>query len=189
MKSDSRFFHYLSASRSLRLFTLGCFILIALGGASVLAQSHGQEQRPKGTAPGGFPDLIAGLKATPGCLGVETARTASGKNVIFAWFEDKKAVLKWYYSETHQTAIRLTFPNDKDKLDPPLQGVPDDIGPIMAVASITMADQPMPGTNLSLSQISIELYKPITGGIFVGGRFAPDSLKVPNMKDYTPKKN
>ena len=31
------------------------------------------------TAPGGFPDLVAGLKATPGCLGVETARTASGK--------------------------------------------------------------------------------------------------------------
>lgn len=34
----------------------------------------------------GFPDLVSGLKATPGCLGVETARTASGKEVILARF-------------------------------------------------------------------------------------------------------
>jgi len=26
-------------------------------------------------AQGGFPDMVAGLKATPGCLGVETAQT------------------------------------------------------------------------------------------------------------------
>ena len=116
--------------------------------------------------------------------------TASKKQVIFAWFEDKKAVLKWYYSAPHQRAIAMSFPGaDKDKLDTPLQGVPDDVGPIMAIASITLADKPMPGSNLPFSQISIELYKPVTGGIFIGGRFAPDSLKVPNMKDYTPKKD
>src|SRR5216110_2738753 len=72
--------------------------------AVVLQPSAGLAQ-DKAQAPrnpfAGLPDLVAGLKATPGCLGVETARTASGKQVIFAWFENKSAVLKWYYSDTH----------------------------------------------------------------------------------------
>ena len=42
-------------------------------------------------APGaGFPNVVDAVKAAPGCLGVETAQTASGKRVIFAWFESKK---------------------------------------------------------------------------------------------------
>src|SRR5690242_18679538 len=57
-----------------------------------------------------FPDLVGGLKETPGCLGVETARTASGKACIFAWFEDKKALLGWYYSKMHQDAMKSFFP-------------------------------------------------------------------------------
>src|SRR5262245_28351929 len=60
-----------------------------------------------GQTRGGFPDLVAALKATPGCLGVETARTSSGKQVIFAWFENKKAVLAWYYSDTHQAVKKM----------------------------------------------------------------------------------
>src|SRR5216683_2525380 len=135
----------------------------------------------------GFPDLVSGLKAVPGCLGVETARTASGKNVIFAWFEDKKAVSSWYYSDMHRGAMRMLLGDRKP--DPPLEGVPDDVGPILAIASITMSEKPQyEGVSMPISQISIELYKPVTGGIFLGSRFAPASLKVPGMKDYTPKR-
>src|SRR5262245_39549935 len=56
------------------------------------------EAAPKkvGAGPLGGLDLVKGLKETPGCLGVETARTSSGKNVIFAWFEGKEAVIDWY---------------------------------------------------------------------------------------------
>ena len=43
-----------------------------------------------------FPDLVGGLQAIEGVLGVETAQTVSGKQVIFAWFESKEAVLRWY---------------------------------------------------------------------------------------------
>jgi len=69
----------------------------------------------------------------------------------------------------------------------PLKGVPDDSGPIMAIASLTMADKPyFAGISLPISQISIELYQPITGGIFLGSRFAPAGLKVPDMRDLTP---
>src|SRR4051794_25869562 len=51
----------------------------------------------------GVPDLIGALKATPGVLGVDAARgTMNGKMVIFAWFENKKAALAWYYSDAHQ---------------------------------------------------------------------------------------
>ena len=70
----------------------------------------------------------------------------------------------------------------------PLQEVPEDSGPILAIASITFAEKPrFKETPLPISQISIELYRPVSGGIFLGGRFAPEGLKVPKLRDYTPK--
>ena len=41
---------------------------------------------------------------------------------------------------------------------------------------------------MPISQIAIELYQPLTGGLFLGSRFAPESVKVAKMKDFTPKK-
>jgi hypothetical protein len=134
----------------------------------------------------GFPDLVAALKASPGCLGVETAKTGSGKQVIFAWFEDKKAVLKWYHSDAHQQEMKQFFPGRE--YSKPLKEVPENSGPILAIASITFTDKPrFKETPLPISQIAIELYQPVSGGIFLGGRFAPEGLKVPKMRDYTPK--
>lgn len=146
--------------------------------ATVALSAQNQPQLP-------FPDLAGGLKATPGCLGVETARTTSGKMVIFAWFEDKKALLRWYNSEMHQQVMKMAGSPDPNHV--PLEGITDDSGPILAVASLTMA---APGAlkNLPLpvSQIAIELYQPLPGGVFAGGRFAPSTLKVPGMRDFTP---
>jgi hypothetical protein len=148
--------------------------------------SPAQEARaPRSVADLGFPDLVGGLRAVPGCLGVETARTGSGKNVIFAWFENKKAVLNWYYSSMHQEVMKKFFPVRGDRK--PLAGIPDDAGPILAVASITVSDKPQLGeTSLPISQIAIELYRPLNGGIFLGGRFAPEGLKVPELRDVSP---
>ncbi len=163
------------------LLAAAAILLIGLAIPGKFALSHPQQSSQ------GFPDLVSGLRAVPGCLGVETARTASGKKVIFAWFEDKKAVLRWYYSDMHQGVTKMLLADRKP--DPPLQGVPDDIGPILAIASLTMSEKPQfEGISMPISQISIELYKPVTGGIFLGSRFAPASLKVPGMKDYTPGK-
>ena len=130
----------------------------------------------------GFPDLVAALKATPGCLGVETAKTDSGKQVIFAWFEDKKAALKWYYSDTHKAVIKQFFPNRKLS-DNPLAGVPDDGGPVMAVASVTVNEERTKENPRPFKQIAIELYKPLRGGLSLGGRFAPDKMKVPAPRE------
>ncbi|MCI0405976.1 MAG: hypothetical protein L0209_07885, partial [candidate division Zixibacteria bacterium] len=99
----------MTASKSRFLLVLTLLLVTSAG--FILAD----ENQPKrsGKAQNGLPDLklVEGLKATPGCLGVETARTASGKQVIFAWFEDKKACLKWYYSELHGRAWKTFFPN------------------------------------------------------------------------------
>lgn len=161
---------------------------VGLGAFAVLAQ-----QPPAGPPAGpkaGFPDLASGLKATPGCLGVEMAQTASGKNVIFAWFEDKRAVMRWYGSEAHQQAMDMFFP-DQDAEHAhrvPLEGISDDFGPIMAIASLTMADRSgFKDTTLPVSQIAIELYAPVAGGLFLGSRFAPAGVKVADMADYAPK--
>ncbi len=75
--------------------------------------------------------------------------------------------------------------NDSHKL---LEGISDDFGPIMAIVSVTMADESkFDETMLPISQIAIELYAPISGGLFLGGRFAPEGVTVPKMHDYTPK--
>lgn len=175
-------------------------IAIMLGGmlaAVALQQDHheqhgdqqGRQDVPPGDSPdqGGFPDLVAGLKATPGCIGVETARTESGKNVIFAWFEDKTAALRWYYSDMHEQVMKQFFPHEAGEHEgiehDPMADVPDGV-PIMVIASITMADTPQfEATTLPISQIAVEMYTPVPGGIYLGGTFAPEELKVKGMEN------
>ena len=77
--------------------------MVALIVASVvpnpMARAPGQQPQQPDTE---LPDFVGGLMDTEGCLGVETAQTAGGKQVIFAWFESKEAVLNWYYSDMHK---------------------------------------------------------------------------------------
>jgi hypothetical protein len=152
--------------------------LVGLVGGGSAADPPAKDKRTD--AP--FPDLVAAIKATPGCLGVETAKTGSGKEVIFAWFEDKKAALKWYYSDTHKEVMKQFFPGAGAGDRKPLADVPDDSGPIMAVASITLDGKPTKENPLPFKQIAIELYKPLGGGVSIGGRFAPDAMKLPPRK-------
>lgn len=142
----------------------------------------GQQQGAAAQRPGGgFPDLVGALKATPGVLGVETARTQSGKQVIFAWFENKKAALTWYYSDTHRSVQKAFAPGSPART--PMADVPDDGSPIMAIASLTLAGTPSAENPFPVSQIAIELYKPLPGGLAAGGRFAPSTMKVPGLVD------
>jgi hypothetical protein len=62
--------------------------------------------------------------------------------------------------------------------------IPDDGAPIMAIASLTMAP-PGSAPGNPFAQIAIELYRPLPGGIAVGGRFAPITLKVSGLRDVT----
>jgi hypothetical protein len=156
-------------------------VLALLLGLLVLTPSLLAQQSRSGES--SSPDLVAALKSVPGCLGVETARTATGKQVIFAWFENKKALLDWYYSPVHQQVMAQFVPGAPART--PMPDVPDN-GPILAVASLTIADKPVAGvTSMPVSQIAIELYQPLPGGIALGGRFAPTTLKVPGLTDIS----
>lgn len=151
-------------------------VVFSPGALVLLAQSP-----PPPGPPGGFPDLIGMLKATPGVLGVDAAQTMSGKQVIFAWFENKKAALNWYYSEGHQKLMK-TFASGSNAGRKPMADVPDDGNPILAIASITLSKEPqVSGLQLPVSQIAIELYAPLPGGLAAGGRFAPSTVKVKGL--------
>jgi hypothetical protein len=54
----------------------------------------------------------------------------------------------------------------------------------MAIASVTLSrpQEGIPQTGLPpVSQIAIELYAPLPGGLAAGGRFAPASVTVPGL--------
>ncbi len=152
------------------------------GAVRALAQTGGVPAAGAGTgAPQQPPDLIAALRGTPGVLGVDAASTMSGKQVIFAWFENKQAVLNWFYSDTHQAVMRMYAAGGSSGRKP-LADIADDSGPILTIASLTMTDTPqVSGVQMSVSQIAIELYAPLPGGLAAGGRFAPSSVKVPGL--------
>jgi uncharacterized protein (DUF2141 family) len=156
--------------REVIIASLLAFFVLIPSGVLMLAQAPSP----------GFPDLVGALESTPGCLGVEVASTPGGKRVIFAWFENKQAVLNWYYSDAHQNTMRMFFPGLPPRK--PLNDIADESGPIMAIASLTVADTPQGGaTSLPVSQIAIELYAPLPGGLALGGRFAPATVKVAGM--------
>ena len=93
--------------------------------------------------PGSFANVVIAARAAPGCLGVETGQTASGKRIIFAWFENKKALVAWYHSDTHQKAMKTVFPRQTFDRQP-LPDLPEDSGPILAIVSVKFLDAPRP---------------------------------------------
>src|SRR5436190_15765393 len=103
---------------------VAAFVLVG----ALAAHTTGEPPQPTQPPGKGFPNLVEDIKATPGCLGVEVARTDSGKQVIFAWFEDRKALLKWVNGKAHQKLMKQGFP-DQD-FGEPLKDIPDDSGPI-----------------------------------------------------------
>src|SRR5215468_9328851 len=130
-----------------------------------------------------FAALLDAARAHPGCLGIDTGQTTSGKQVIFAWFENKAALVTWYKSDAHQKAMKVAFPNRTFNREP-LPDTPDNTGQILAIVSLQMKDSSVPDeTGLPIATIGIELYTPVPGGVAVGGRFAPKSIRVPGLRE------
>lgn len=144
---------------------------------------HGGSTRgaPRSVSLAELATLTAALDNFPGCLGTERAVTTSGKLAIFAWFENKAALLKWYYSTVHQ---EIMAPGEDSRHHTPLTHVPDDAGPILVITTITVASGArLLSGELSLSQIAIELYEPLPGGHYFGQRFAPRAVQIPHSVD------
>jgi hypothetical protein len=141
------------------------------------------QQAPLPGQPGFGELLVKAAKESPGFLGMETGRTASGTMVIFAWFEGKKAIVDWYKSDFHQRAMKSAFPNQTFDRQP-LPDVPDNSGPILALVTLKLADSaPTPASPVPIQSIGIELYTPLPDGVAVGGRFAPRTVKVPGLRE------
>ncbi|HLO97631.1 MAG TPA: antibiotic biosynthesis monooxygenase [Fimbriimonas sp.] len=127
-----------------------------------------------------FPNLVKGLKETPGCLDVKVGGIGPGgkTQTIFAWFKDKQSVQAWYTSPMHVAAMKQFFPSM-----PPSKSImpkyKDTDGPFLVVASVTPGDKPiLADSPLHVSQIAIEMYSPVGGGIAMGGAFGPKALGV-----------
>jgi hypothetical protein len=167
-------------TRTLREILAAAVLTLIIGAPALVVTLRAQAPQP---AQGQFPDLIGLLKATPGVLGVDAGRMMSGKQVIFAWFENKKAALAWYYSDAH-VALMTQFSGGTRRAAGPMADVPDDGRPILAIASLTMPMPPQPANadpRSLVTQIAIELYAPLPGGLAAGGRFAPSTVRVQGM--------
>jgi antibiotic biosynthesis monooxygenase len=159
--------------RKIGITAIAGLALVSAGTTTALAQAP----------PAFFPNVIAAVRATPGCLGVETGQTSSGRRVIFAWFESKQALVGWYRSDVHQRAMKAVFPKQNFDREP-LPDLAEDSGPILAIVSVKLADGPKPdGSAIPISSIGIELYGPLPGGVAVGGRFAPEAVKVRGLRE------
>lgn len=168
-----------------RMMAVGMGLMaLAAGGVMTLAQQNGGHEQQQGQPDiGGM--LIGGLRQSPGCLGVDAGQMMSGKNVIVAWFENKAAVEKWYYSRTHLGAMKMFIKADVDHA--PLEHVTDNETPIMVIASITPAtEEELAAVGMPISQIAIELYAPLPGGASINGRLAPDTFEVEHMQVFDP---
>ncbi|HRK32082.1 MAG TPA: antibiotic biosynthesis monooxygenase [Tepidisphaeraceae bacterium] len=144
-----------------------------LAGAVAIAQEQRPNRPQAQTNPAAqFAPMIEAIRNTPGCLGVEAARLQSGKFAIFAFFKDKEAAKAWYYDPAHKQAMQRMMP---DAVPPdghePMSDVPAGV-PVLAAATIT----PPAAGQQGLPQISIELYTPLSGGLRVGGGFAPEGF-------------
>jgi hypothetical protein len=155
--------------------------LAALNYAAALRPLLAQQQPTPGQ-PGFGELLIKAARASPGCLGIETGQTTSGTRIILAWFEDKKAIVAWYKSDFHQRAMKSVFPQQNFNREP-LPDMPEGSGPILALVTLRPGEGP-PTSSLPIPMrtIGIELYTPLPGGVAVGGRFSPETVKIPGLR-------
>lgn len=165
---------------------LACLAALApVTGAKLRPAEPGDPPPPPAAPAAGTPDfgamLTRGLEASEGCLGVDTARFASGKVCIVAWFEDAEAVERWYYSETHTRFMSL-FGGDPEARKP-LRHVENREAPVMVMAAITLGgEKRLPGP-MPISQISIEVYTPLPAGAAINGRLAPEGFEIPHFRE------
>jgi len=161
-----------------------CVIAASIAAMACLASSlQSVAQGPLPGQPEFGKLLVQAAEASPGCLGVKLGRTDNGTNVIFAWFENKQALVTWYKSDFHQWAMKTAFPNQNFNREP-LPDVPENSGQILALVTLKLADAVVPGSPVPIERIGIELYTPLPDGVAVGGQFAPQSVRVPGLRQF-----
>ena len=77
--------------------------------------------------------------------------------------------------------MKSVFPNTTFDRQP-LPELPEDTGTILAIVSVKFAEA-SEDRSRAISSIGIELYGPLPGGVAVGGRFAPEVVKVRGLRE------
>ncbi|MGH2625790.1 MAG: hypothetical protein ACRDHY_03970 [Anaerolineales bacterium] len=112
-------------------------------------------------------EIFDALRCIPGCLGVELAHSESGRHSILAWFEDKDALVRRYFSSFHKNLQRTYFPDETP--GEPLAHVAYPGGPIITIASFTLAHEMDPASlMLSLKEITVDLFSPLSADTLLG---------------------
>lgn len=122
----------------------------------------------------------------PGCLGARSM-DKNGVQISFVWFEDRNAIVSWCKSRKHAgTATRMMQLADPEiRMREPLGSAPDEQGPFLVIMTLKPKEDRSDG--FPLEQLSMEIYKPVDGGMFIGGRFAPKGLDVDGLREILPK--
>lgn len=115
---------------------------------------HGAWERT--SLPGSMQSFLIKLDKQPGLVGVHVLSSIDhpGMLVILTWWENKKALNDWFYSETHQGIITQYYGNGG-------RG-PAATKPNGATGAMTQS-----------SQVGIELFAPLPGGMAFGGGLTP----------------
>jgi hypothetical protein len=97
--------------------------------------------------------FLAKLEKQPGLLGVHALSSIDNRGmlVILTWWENKKALNDWFYSETHQSIIGEYYGKAQRAAGPVGSGTPTG----------------------GMGQVGIELFTPLPGGRVYGGGLMP----------------
>ncbi|MEL6369289.1 MAG: hypothetical protein AAFR03_01105 [Pseudomonadota bacterium] len=122
--------------------------------------------------------LVAAIESVDGNLGVHTARSHDGVELIMAWFENKRAVLNWFEHPYHRKMLAdAGRPEDGIAA----QHFGHHTGPILVIASVAyrgapgsleapMFDDP---DGRKPTRFAVEYYVPLAGGAYMIEPFAP----------------
>jgi tetratricopeptide (TPR) repeat protein len=107
--------------------------------------------------PESMKNFLAKLEKQPGLLGVHALSSVDNRGmlVILTWWENKKALNDWFYSEAHQAIIGEFYGKGKPGAGP--------------------LDSKTPTGGMG--QVGVELFTPLPGGMVFGGGLAPTPRK------------
>lgn len=164
----------------------------AILAASVMLSTHAPAAQPDRIeqAHAASQKLVEAIGSVDGMLGMHTARSHDGIELIMAWFEDRAAVMRWFLHPYHRKLLRdAGRPEDYVAAE----HFGNDVGPILVIASVAYRDQPVSLAGSMFddpqgrrpSRFAIEYYVPLPGGAYMVEPFAPARAagRVPHLRD------
>lgn len=123
----------------------------------------------RSSLPASLQTFLNNLQKQSGMLGMRMMEDIEkpGMLIIMTWWQDKKALNDWFYSDTHQGLIKEYYT----------------AGANQSSSSVKEGDAPL----TSSSQVGMELFTTLPGGLTYGGGLTPPGAekKAPNLSKET----